>query len=515
MGCPDQSRGSQPELSRGPTRRLSHFKFTPSHTGRSAGAMAVIPPGGQSSCGSTRLSTRSQLQGRQSNHGPTRWRPGMQRALIKFLQFVRSSDGHDFPWVAGPAADLRGGPPGNGNSQGRQHPRGSTRWRPICIKPSSSLAIRVGRPCDGLGDSSGRSAELQDAVGHPGSSSSDRRPAAAPRGGGLSEWPDHHGTAELAQTTRGHLGSSGGQLSCGTQCATRERQPPVQPRVYAVAVSPSGQLHSGLCGATRSCRMARVAAGMKRVRQVGELTLSSSGAQAPQRAGSTGIAQQVPTSVSRISSIRRAGSAAGLQPLLAGRGGRGIDAPGPDRRSRYSGGSSTSTAAARGPHEVANQVRRPRVPTAPAVSQTSPDLGGHPGSCDPIGTPHLQACVYARAKSASPLQSKKPCNLLQGSTLTTHERCSYSFSCLHDFIPEFFQGSPSKLSQHCHDHSCSICAANNNSLAPISLTRLLCNKHPNNRICDSELSRNSSTKFIGIYLTQHISPACGSFVVVI
>ena len=85
-----------------------------SYTGRSAGAMAATPPGGQSSCGSMRWSTRSQLQGRQSGRGPTRWRPKMQRALFKHLQVLRSSDGLDFHWVAGPAAGLRGGPPGNG-----------------------------------------------------------------------------------------------------------------------------------------------------------------------------------------------------------------------------------------------------------------------------------------------------------------------------------------------------------------------------------------------------------------
>ncbi len=378
MGCPDQSLGSQ--LSRGPTRRLSHF--TPSHTGRSAWAMAVIPPGGQSSCGSTRWSTRSQLQGRQSNRGPTRWLPGMQRALIKFLQVVRSSDGLDFPWVAVPAASLRGGPPGNGNSQarGRQHPSGSTRWRPICIKPSSSLAIRVGRPCDGLGDYSGRSAQLQDAVGHPGSSSSDSRPAAAPRVGGLSEWPDHHGTAESEQTTRGHLGSSGGQLSCGTQCATRARQ----------AASPAAGLRGG--------GLSEWPASQRAMRGHSELSDGQSGCghEAGPAGGGTDSVK-----------LRRSGAAAGrvdgqcpagphqsesdlehppgrvcrgTSALLAG---RGIDAPGPGRRSRFSGGSSTSTAAARGPHEMANQDRRPRVPTAPAVPETSSDLGGHPGSCDP------------------------------------------------------------------------------------------------------------------------------------
>ncbi len=51
----------------------------------------------------------------------------------------------------------------------------------------------------------------------PGSSSSDSRPAATPRCGGLFELQDHCGL-------RGHSGSSGGQLSCGTQCATRDRQ---------------------------------------------------------------------------------------------------------------------------------------------------------------------------------------------------------------------------------------------------------------------------------------------------
>ncbi len=47
----------------------------------------------------------------------------------------------------------------------------------------------------------GRSAQLQDAVDHTGSSNSDRRPAAALRGGGLSEWPVHR---ELSGATRHH-----------------------------------------------------------------------------------------------------------------------------------------------------------------------------------------------------------------------------------------------------------------------------------------------------------------------
>jgi hypothetical protein len=93
-----------------------------SHTGCLAGAMTATSPGGQSSCGPTRWSNRSQLQGRQpeSSRGSTQWRPGMQRALFNPLQVVRSSDGLDFPWMACPAAGLRSGPPGNGSSQGRQ-----------------------------------------------------------------------------------------------------------------------------------------------------------------------------------------------------------------------------------------------------------------------------------------------------------------------------------------------------------------------------------------------------------
>jgi hypothetical protein len=97
----------------GPTQRLPRFiSFSYGSLGRSDGRYLS----GWSSCGSTRWSTRSQLQGRQSSRGPTRWRPGMQLALFKSLQFVRSSDGLNFPWVTCPAADLRGGPPGNGSS---------------------------------------------------------------------------------------------------------------------------------------------------------------------------------------------------------------------------------------------------------------------------------------------------------------------------------------------------------------------------------------------------------------
>jgi hypothetical protein len=52
--------------------------------------------GWQSSCRSTRWSTRNQLQGRQSSRGSTRWRPEMQRGLFVPLQVVRSSDDLDF-----------------------------------------------------------------------------------------------------------------------------------------------------------------------------------------------------------------------------------------------------------------------------------------------------------------------------------------------------------------------------------------------------------------------------------
>jgi hypothetical protein len=230
--------------------------------GRRPGATAEIPPGGQSSRGSTRWSTWSQLQGCQPNRGPTLWQLGMQRALLKLFQVVRSSDGLDFPWVAGPAAGLCCGPPGNGNSQGRQHLCESMRRRPICVKPSSSLVIRVVRSCDGL-DSHGRPAQLQDAVGHPGSSSSDHRPAAAPRCGGLSEWPDH---SKLRGATRGRRAANS---AAGRSVLPGNVRPPVQPRVYAVVVSPSGRLHRRLRGAARSRWMAGVAAGMKSVRQVG------------------------------------------------------------------------------------------------------------------------------------------------------------------------------------------------------------------------------------------------------
>jgi hypothetical protein len=191
-----------------------------SHTGRSAGAMAAS---GRPSCRSTRWSTRSQLQGRQPSRGSTRWRPGMQRALFIPLQVVRSSDGLDFPWVAGPAAGLRSGPPGNSSSQGRQ---------------SKSLAYAVAAhlrqailPLSSYG-SFGRAMAstppgsrcLQDAVDHPGSSSSDRRPAAGLRSGGLSKWLVHSELTWATRDLRGpaqlrdagcHPGTSGRKSSRG------------------------------------------------------------------------------------------------------------------------------------------------------------------------------------------------------------------------------------------------------------------------------------------------------------
>jgi hypothetical protein len=93
---------------------------------------------------------------------------------------------------------------------------------------------------------------VQHAVGHPGSSSSDRRPAAAPRGGGLSEWPDHSG---LRGATRGRRVASS---AAGRREPPGKVRQPVQPqvRINAVAVSLGGQHHSRLRGATRRRRMA-------------------------------------------------------------------------------------------------------------------------------------------------------------------------------------------------------------------------------------------------------------------
>jgi hypothetical protein len=102
----------------------------------------------------------------------------MQWALFKPLQVVRSSDGLDFSWVTCPTAGLRCGPPGNGSSKGRQSkPRAyavAAHLRqallPLSSYGSFGWAMASILP--------GRSAQLQDAVDHPGLSNSDRRPAA-------------------------------------------------------------------------------------------------------------------------------------------------------------------------------------------------------------------------------------------------------------------------------------------------------------------------------------------------
>jgi hypothetical protein len=145
------------------------------------------------------------------------------------------------------------------------------------------------------------------------------------------EWPVHR---KLIGATRDHQVAGS---AAGCSAPPGNVRPPVQPRVYAVAVSPSGRDHRG----PRAHAMAA------RHWQVGELTLPGYGAQggAP-RAGLTGRAQQVPTSPSRTSSIRRAGSAVGPQRCRqagvlmpwAQAGGAAMVA-----------GSSTPTAAARGP----------------------------------------------------------------------------------------------------------------------------------------------------------------------
>ncbi len=155
---------------------------------------------------------------------------------------------------------------------------------------------------------------------------------------------------------------------------------------------------------------------------------------------------------------------------------------------------------------MANHARLPWVQITPAAPETSPDLGGHPGSCDPHivqrhSTPKLAPCVYARAKSARPLQSKKPCcNLLQGSTLTTHERCSYSFSFPYDFIPEFIQGSLSNS----HSIVVIILAAYAQQiiirLPKFHLQGCLCNKHPNFRVCNSGILRPNILGYTSPYV---------------
>jgi hypothetical protein len=148
---------------------------------------------------------------------------------------------------------------------------------PFASSHSSSLVIRVVLSGDGL-DSPGQSVQLQDAVGHPGSSSSDRRPAAGLRGGG----------------------------------------------------------EAGLRGATRSRRMARVAAGMKLVRQVGELTLPGYSAQGEAAAGRVDGPCPAGPHQSELDLKHPPGRVGrGTSVLPAG---RGTNALGPGRRSRYGGG---------------------------------------------------------------------------------------------------------------------------------------------------------------------------------
>jgi hypothetical protein len=81
----------------------------------------------------------------------------------------------------------------------------------------SSLVMRVVQSGDGL-DSPGRSVQLQDAAGHPGSSSSDRRPAAGLRGGGLSDWPVHREYFRFKQCLN---------MICGVQCENDKSISPI------------------------------------------------------------------------------------------------------------------------------------------------------------------------------------------------------------------------------------------------------------------------------------------------
>jgi hypothetical protein len=131
-----------------------------------------------------------------------------------------------------------------------------------------------------------------------GSSSSGRRPAAALRGGGLSEWP----------APPGHSGSSslGRQSSSGLmlwRAHPHSRSAGTAPRVHC------GQLTSS---ASRAC----LAAGTKRLRQLEELTPPCQDARAPLLAVMTGRAQQVSASPSRTSSLacrQRAGISTAFQ----------------------------------------------------------------------------------------------------------------------------------------------------------------------------------------------------------
>jgi hypothetical protein len=110
---------------------------------------------------------------------------GPRISIIKPPQVVRSTDDLDFPWVASTAARYTlyyaVGPPGNGNSQGRQHHRATTRLLPISVRPSSSLVIQdqiTSRSVKRWPRLPGWSAQLRDAVGHPRSSNSGIQSAA-------------------------------------------------------------------------------------------------------------------------------------------------------------------------------------------------------------------------------------------------------------------------------------------------------------------------------------------------
>jgi hypothetical protein len=112
---------------------------------------------------------------------------------------------------------------------------GPTRWRPICVKPSY-LSRRTGR-------SVGRWPRLPLAVGAaagrsrpPGSVQ--LRPSSSR---GSPRWRSLR-AAGPPRTKRGHLGSSGGRSSCGSQCATRERQ------AVSPAAGPRGGGLSSLAG---------------------------------------------------------------------------------------------------------------------------------------------------------------------------------------------------------------------------------------------------------------------------
>jgi hypothetical protein len=173
--------------------------------------MAATSPGGKSSCRSTQWSTWSQLLGRQSSRGPTRWLPGMQRDFFKPLQVARSSNGLDFPWVAGPAAVYVVYHQGTAACRVASPNRGPKRGRPICVKPSllsrhtGRSVVRWPRLPRAVGAAAGHSRPLGIVQLRPSSSR------------GSPRWRSLR-VACPPRTKRDHLGSSGGRLSCGTQC---------------------------------------------------------------------------------------------------------------------------------------------------------------------------------------------------------------------------------------------------------------------------------------------------------